>query len=130
MNEETEVEFHLPSTHDTFLYLLEGTGTDGDVKAKNDDVVSGSDTNSRITITLEAGSYTAEATTYNAGDTGDFSLTITPSIEAETAPADSWVTDLGTLTQSVSQDGTWDSACDSTNRTSRYAQFYSFTLVW
>jgi hypothetical protein len=129
VDEETEVEFHLTSTPDTFLYLLEGTGTDGDVKAKNDDVVSGSDTNSRITITLEAGSYTAEAATYNARVTGEFTLTITPSTEAETPPTDSCVIDLGALTQSVSQDGTWDSACDSTNRSSRYAQFYSFTLA-
>ena len=38
------------------------------------------------------------------------------------------VTSLGTLTRSASRTGSWTSSCNSTNRSGRYARFYSFTL--
>ena len=55
----------LTSAEDTYLYLLEGMGRDGMVLHENDDVVPGTDTNSRIQKTLMAGTYTIEATTYS-----------------------------------------------------------------
>ena len=60
---------------DPFLYLLEGAGRDGDVEAENDDY-EGSRTQSQIQETLEVGPYTIEATTYSAGQTGRFDLTV------------------------------------------------------
>ena len=78
----------LTSEQDTYLYLLEGNGKNGTIKAENDDV-SDSDRNSQIPVTnLEAGDYTIEATTYNPASSGDFTLvveitgiTVTPSPE-------------------------------------------------
>ena len=50
----------------------------------NDDVESGVDLNSRITVSLNSGNYTAEATTYNVGQTGSFSLNISGLAVADT----------------------------------------------
>ena len=127
LEQETEVQFDLTSSHDTFLFLLEGAGTGGAVVAENDDGDNG--TNSQIIATLEAGSYTLEATTYTGGATGDFTLSILPA--GATAPppgADGCLVDLGTLTGGVTQTGVWSGECDSTNRPDSYARFYSFSL--
>jgi len=56
------------------MFLLEGDGTDGNLIIEDDD--GGHNYNSRITKSLEAGTYTIEATTYSAGRTGEFSLTL------------------------------------------------------
>ena len=66
----------LESDTDPYLYLREGEAKSGDVVAENDDVVPGTDTNSRIQGTLVAGTYTIEATTYSSGETGSFTLTV------------------------------------------------------
>ena len=72
----SEVTIILESTAaDTYLNLLSGSGTRGSVIASNDDAESGN-TNSQIAETLAAGTYTVEATTFDAGETGDFTLTI------------------------------------------------------
>ena len=62
------------TTVDTYLYLLAGRGTTGAVLAYDDD--SGSSTNSKIVITLNAGTYTLESTTYRSSVTGSFTLSI------------------------------------------------------
>lgn len=65
------VEMNLSSTAaDSYLYLLQGAGTTGIVLAQDDD--SAGSNNSRIRMTLQAGSYTLEATTYSSGQTGSF----------------------------------------------------------
>ena len=62
--------------NDTFLYVLEDWGTDGDVVDFNDDY-EGGDRHSQIVFeSLDAGQYTIEATTYNPGATGEFTLTV------------------------------------------------------
>ena len=83
---------------------------------------------SEITRNLAAGDYTVEATTFEAGETGSFTLTVSglggtaapgPSAgECEQAaqPAD------GTVT------GTWAAGCESEARTGSYARYYTFTL--
>ena len=73
--EPATVTITLESSEDTYLFLREGAARDGNVLHENDDVESGN-TNSRIQQTLSAGTYTIEATTYNAGTTGDFTLTV------------------------------------------------------
>jgi hypothetical protein len=78
LSQQGTVQIDLTSTKDPYLFLLNGAGTDGTVEAENDDVVPNVDTNSRISATLNAGTYTAEATTYDAGITGNFALTISP----------------------------------------------------
>ena len=59
----------------TYLYLRQGDATSGTALYENDDH-QGSTSVSQIQETLAAGSYTVEATTYSAGATGTFSLTI------------------------------------------------------
>ena len=127
----SEVTITTVSRVDTVLHLLEGTGRTGTSLFQNDDIETGN-TNSQIVQTLEPGAYTIEVTTYTAGDTGDFSLAVT-GLEAGTGeppPADSCVTDLGTLgTDPVTLTSAWAGHCDSTNREGRYARFYTFTLT-
>ena len=63
------------SEADTYLNLLEGSDEHGEIIHFNDDV--GSDTTiSRIEEHLEVGTYTIEATTYEAGEKGGFTLTV------------------------------------------------------
>ena len=66
---------------DTYLYLREGDGRDGTVLHENDDHDTSefslaSSTDSGISASLSAGSYTIEVTTYDAEETGEFTLTI------------------------------------------------------
>ena len=61
---------------DTFLYLMEGSSADGTIETENDDI-SGNNRDSSIEdYTLSKGTYTIEATTYEAGKTGDFTLVV------------------------------------------------------
>ena len=73
---QSAVTINLESPVDPYLYLRSGDARSGTILQENDDVVPGSNTNSRIAATLEAGSYTIEATTYNTGETGSFTLTV------------------------------------------------------
>ena len=74
LSQQAWVDIDLSSNVDTYLLLLEGSGTDGTVLARNDDGGSGG-TDSRIgNQGLSAGTYTIEATTYRRSTTGDFRL--------------------------------------------------------
>ena len=78
-----------------------------------------------LDLTLEAGGYTIEATTYGSGVTGDFSLYIDA-----TAASINCFRNLGTLpTGTTSIDGTWNGDCASTHQSGSYARFYAFTLT-
>ena len=144
--ESSDVTIRIESSVDTYLYLHEGAGRDGSVLHENDDIVSGN-TNSEIQETLSAGTYTIEATTYDAGATGDFTLTVSglpaavePSPTPEpTATPEPTVTPEPTPTppvdscvETVSGDGTitgsWDINCASEDRSGSYASYYTFTL--
>ena len=128
LSQQTEVQIDLTSAQDTFLYLLRGADANGAVVTDNDDVESGN-TNSRITRTLAAGTYTIEATTYGEGVTGDFTLSIVPAGATAPPPAtDSCFQTLGALTAAVTRDASWTGDCASTHRPGRHARFYSFTL--
>ena len=74
--QDSEVTLTLESSEtDPYLYLRKGTATSGATLHENDDH-QGSLSVSRIQATLSAGSYTIEATTYNAGETGSFTFTV------------------------------------------------------
>ena len=66
-----------------FLYLRSGDATSGEILAENDDYPDGNTEQSHIVAGLDVGSYTIEATTYEADGTGEFKLTVTgiPDIE-------------------------------------------------
>ena len=74
LSQQAWVEINLTSTvEDTYLFLLEGSGTGGTVRALDDD--GGSGGNSRIANqNLSAGTYTIEATTFGESRKGDFRL--------------------------------------------------------
>ena len=88
LTQRTRVQIGLASSEDTYLYLLSGADSEGSVVDEDDDGGS-TGNNSYLDLTLEAGTYTIEATTYDAGATGDFSLTITVAeVEVFTLTAD------------------------------------------
>ncbi len=88
LTEQSEVTITLISDSirngDTYLYLRRGENQkEGDAYIENDD--HGDDSNndfdlpsraSGITVTLQPGSYTIEATTYYSEESGDFTLTV------------------------------------------------------
>ena len=86
ITEESNVTIRLTSSEeDTYLYLTEGVGRDGDLLDENDDDDPGSDTNSLIEVEdLAAGEYTIEATTFEAGKTGDFRLVLSIEVTSRT----------------------------------------------
>ena len=145
LTESADVTITAESSVDTYLYLRQEAGRDGSVLQENDDIVSGN-TNSQIVETLAAGTYTIEATTYNAGVTGDFTLTVsglpaaveptptpvpTPSpspvpTPTPEPPADSCIE---TVNGNGATSDNWSSDCASEGRSGSYASFYTFTLT-
>ena len=86
LSEDADITIDLTSSTDTYLYLMQGIGTNGAVLHENDDAQSGN-TNSRISQSLSAGDYTVEATTYGLEATGDFTLTLSGLPDATTPTA-------------------------------------------
>ena len=76
LDSTSDVTISLTSEEDTYLYLLEGTGTDGTQLYENDDIVPSEDLNSQIEANLGPGQYTIEATTYYSQKTGEFTLEV------------------------------------------------------
>jgi hypothetical protein len=113
------VDIELESSEDTYLYLLRGEGTEGDIVDEDDDGGYGS--NSWISRQLPEGTYTIEATTYDARTRGSFTLSLSGS-----TPGGSECTDSIRVGETVN--GSWESGCRSTNRTGSYARFYTFSL--
>ncbi len=136
LTEEAEVTVTLISEEDTFLYIREGEGQNGTILHENDDIQLYVDLNSRIVETLSSGTYTIEATTYNSGAVGEFTLTIsglaaaaTPTPTSEPTPEPTPAnTCIGTLAGS-SVSGTWNSSCESSEREGSFVRFYTFTLT-
>ena len=137
---ESDVTIDLSSDEDTFLYLRNGITTDGDTVADNDDIdTANRDLNSRIVETLAAGDYTIEATTYNAGRTGTFTLTLNSTPVSDTDPPDPDPTPtlpacVESLPDNMTVNGTWITDCTSNisaphGSGDRYARFYTFTLI-
>lgn len=94
LSESSDVALTLESSVDTYLYLREGAGRDGTVLYENDDhdaaeFTLDSSTDSGISVSLDAGDYTIEATTFDAGITGNFSLNVSglpASVEPQPTP--------------------------------------------
>ena len=119
LDSPTQVEMNLTSSVDAYLALRQGEGRDGMMVASNDNVGS-RNPNSAINMMLAAGDYTVEATTYFAGQTGDFTLSVRPLQETE---------DLGTLAGSVDRSNSmWVSDYMSTQQAGSYARSYTFTV--
>jgi hypothetical protein len=119
LSSSQRVTIDLTSSTDTYLFLLNGSGRNGSVRDEDDD--SGNGMDSRIIRTLSAGTYTVEATTYHAGRTGNFVVSVSDS----TTPQDDCVTSINL---NISKSGSWESRCASENRPGSYAKYYTFTL--
>ena len=163
LNEAATVTVTLESSADTYLYLREGSERDGtELLCENDDYstpingtpCSNIDFNlnaqydSGMLASLGAGTYTIEATTYAAGTTGSFTLTVTVVPVSDTTtpePPDPPTPDptpgdptspipAGCTLQNfsgTSVDDSWTSDCVSSNRTengTHYAKFFSFSV--
>ena len=68
-----DVTITLTAAKPPYIYLLEGVGRDGDVIQG---AGNSSQTSQTINASLQAGSYTIEASTWNPNLTGDFTLTL------------------------------------------------------
>ena len=85
LSERREVTLYLQSSTDPYLYLRTGAQQrSGRVVEYDDDGGRGYD--ARIRRTLEAGTYTIEATTFNPGR-GDFTLTLFGTGDAASSPS-------------------------------------------
>ena len=129
LTEESGVTIDLESSTDPYLYLRSGEAKSGDFLHENDDVAPGTDTNSRIEATLEAGTYTIEATTYGTGETGSFTLTVSGLGGGTTTMPDDGDSCLDSLSGDGAVSGTWSSGCESQVSDRGYARYYSFTLT-
>ncbi len=137
LEETTQVTIDLTSSVDPYLFLRAGEARSGDPLYKNDDVDRpGGDYDSRISVTLAAGAYTIETTTYAADKTGAFTLTITGLSGSTTDPDPDPDPDPGTdtcaavaITADGTTPGTWTSDCPSHQREGRYARYYTFILT-
>lgn len=72
LSSQQEVQIDLSSNEiDTYLYLYESNGT---LVASNDD--AGETYDSSLTVTLSSGCYRIEASSYDAGETGSYTLSV------------------------------------------------------
>ena len=129
LNEEADVTITLESNPDAYLYLLEGDGQRGSVLFEDDDTEG---TNPRIRTTLQPGSYTVEATTYEIGVTGDFRI----GVETDELDGRPPITCVDPLPRIMSESGfgvgfILGDRCRSVSRSSDgeyYASYKSITL--
>ena len=76
LDEPATVSISLTSRVDTYLYLMRGFGSNGEIVEENDDTLPRVDLNSSIRKQLSAGEYTIEATTYDPEAAGRFRLAV------------------------------------------------------
>ena len=128
LDQQSAVTIDLESELDTYLYLRTGDARSGDFLYENDDVDrAGGSFDSRISGTLEAGSYTIEATTFGADQRGGFTLTVSGLDEPGTDPETG--DDCGeAISADATFNGTWTPDCRSSEAGRGYARYYSFTL--
>lgn len=126
ISEETSLRADLTSTEDSYLYLLNGSGTGGAVLAEDED---GGDArgDSRIVRTLPAGTYTLEATTHGSGRTGAFTLFLTAVGNGGGGGGGAEFC-FEAVALNTTTAGTWTRDCASAHRAGSAARFYTFSL--
>ena len=150
LTERTAVTIDLSSERNTYLYLWQAkaNGEFRGVIAQNDDI-SESNVNSRISKNLDPRTYIIEATTYSAGHTGGFDLIVsaaprpvapTPTASAADGPTATptatatpsprcRANSLGTIGASASVNGRWTSDCSMPERgRARFSRNYKFSI--
>ncbi len=120
------VEIDLVSSEfDAWLTLREGADVSGRGLVYDND--GGQGTNARIETALSAGTYTIEATSLAAGETGAFTLALTVG-GGGGGGGGCTLEELGTVTGAVTVTGALDHDCVSPNWSGELARYYSFTL--
>ena len=107
---------------ETVLYLREGAGNTSGATTPGGFNEGESEYNYRrasIEETLAAGTYTIEATTFAAGQTGDFTLTVSEAVGCEAV-------EVSADGSPVS--GSWGGDCQSEETVGRNARYYKFSL--
>ena len=130
LSESADVAVVLESDDaETVLYLREGAGaTSGGHIGFNEGEPEHDYRRASIEETLDAGTYTVEATTYAVGETGSFTLTVSGAGETNGAPAPSGCEAAEIEADGSGATGTWGADCESGVREGRYARYYQFTL--
>ena len=116
---------------ETVLYLREGAGVTSGVTTPGGFNEGESEYNYRrasIEESLEAGTYTIEATTYAVGETGDFTLTVSQGGEAG-GPVPVGCEAAEVIADGSPVAGSWGGDCESAVREGRQARYYQFTLA-
>ena len=134
LDQESEVTIDLESDDaDPYLYLRQGNTRSGTVVEGGEDDDGGEGFNSQLVVTLEAGTYTIEATTYAEEETGSFTLSISGLGGIAGPPSDPCAQ---TLTSDGPVSSQWDSGCASetpapgtSGSGDRLARFYTFDLT-
>ncbi len=117
LDTDSEVFITLESEDtNAYLYVQKGAGTTGESFRSQ----GSPDRYSRIEDWFAAGTYTIEAATYEAGQSGSFTLSVyRPGEEDECVEI---------MTTAVIR-GAWSSNCASGRRPGSYARYYAFTLT-
>lgn len=121
LSSSANIIIDLESSSDTYLFLLNGIGVNGNEIEDDDD--GGNGRNSRIYRHLSPGTYTIEATTYDSGETGDFIL----SIGRETS-SNSSNNCINSINVGSIDSNSWVNTCNSVHRSGRYALYYTFSI--
>ena len=89
IDEAATVSITVTSEIDTYMYLMKGSAKDGVIEVENDDLVQYVNFNAGIEdFALDAGSYTIEATAYDAEKSGNFRLVVSGLPDAGEPQAD------------------------------------------
>lgn len=115
--QKVAIKLDATTTADAFLYLMH---ENGNMIISDDDSAGNRD--SEIIRILPAGTYMLEATTYGAGQTGDFTISVVPEVIADPCSPKNL-----SLNQTLS--GDYTATCMSNSRYDRYAKYFKFTLT-
>ena len=89
IEEAATVSITVTSEIDTYMYLMKGSAKDGVIEVENDDLVQYVNFNAGIEdFALDAGSYTIEATAYDAEKSGNFRFVVSGLPDAGAPQAD------------------------------------------
>jgi hypothetical protein len=121
LSSAADVQIDLSSSVDNYMYLLSGSGSSGGIVAEDDD--GGGSQNARISESLNAGTYTIEATTYSSSTTGSFTLTLS----VTGSGGDYQYMVAGIAAAPGAGGSNWKSYLSVTNRTGQSA---SLTLIY
>ena len=89
IDEAATISVMVTSEIDTYMYLMKGSAKDGVIEVENDDFIQYVNLNAGIEdFALDAGSYTIEATAYDAEKSGNFRLMVSGLPDAGEPQAD------------------------------------------